>query len=172
MSLLKLFIFLLRGKWAKRRNLYKFVGKPPLCLFWICQMEALLNNCRVATVHELIYCFVILFTITAIIQFSYIKVVLSWCYTKMQTSSEVAFPKALKQLPLPPTPWPCRTKSLSLKSYQCISKFIRILSWIRELLADYLLIVYGKIVARVIVYVTLFQIWISTNGATFEPDET
>ena len=62
-------------------------------------MEALLNNCRVATVHEFINCFVILFTITAIIQFSYIRVVLSWCYTKIQTSSELAVPKAPKQPP-------------------------------------------------------------------------
>ena len=33
---------------------------------------------------------------------------------------------------------------------------------------DYQLIVYGRIVARVIVYVTLLQTW----RATFEPDET
>ena len=34
---------------------------------------------------------------------------------------------------------------------------------------DYQLIVYSKIVARVIVYVTLFQTWISTNGANGAP---
>ena len=37
------------------------------------------------------------------------------------------------------------------------------------LLVDYLLIVYGKIVARVIVYVTLFQTRISTHGVNGAP---
>ena len=69
-------------------------------------MEALLNNCRVATVHEFINLFVILFTITAIIQFSYIKVVLSWCYTKIQTSSELAVQKTPKVTPPPHHSYP------------------------------------------------------------------
>ena len=60
-------------------------------------------------------------------------------------------------------------RSLSEISINLLVVYRESVNLIGLLLVDYQLIAYGKIVARVIVWVTLFQTWISTHGANGAP---